>query len=244
MAWSHAKNLKYTAIARTHVGRVRSQNEDSYMINPEVNLYAVADGMGGYEKGDAASQIVCHCLEKLSKPDTLDQLITNIELSVATANHQILKFSEEKCAGRPIGSTIVSFVASNQAGACLWAGDSRLYRSRNGQLAQLSQDHSQVAELVRLGHITPQEAKRHPHANLITRAIGTGECALDVVMIDIEANDRFLLCTDGLYNELQDGEMNSFIQNYELEVAADKLLATCLERGARDNVTFMLIQVQ
>src|SRR5690606_8169059 len=157
---------------RTHVGHVRSQNEDSYMINSKVNLYVVADGMGGYEKGDTASQIICHCLEKLSKPDTLGQLITDIQLSVAAANRQILKFSEKKCAGRPMGSTIVSFVATNQAGACLWAGDSRLYRLTNGQLAQLSQDHSQVAELVRLGHLTPQEAKRHPHANLITRAIG------------------------------------------------------------------------
>lgn len=234
--------IQYSVTARTHVGCVRSQNEDSYSINSDANLYVVADGMGGYEKGDAASQILCKALARLSRPSTLGQLVDQIELCVGKANQDILQFSERECEGRTIGSTLVTFVANQRSGACLWAGDSRCYRFRQGNLEQLSHDHSQVAELVRLGHLTPEEARGHPHANLITRAVGTSEkTQLDLILIDIEAGDKFLLCTDGLYNEVEDREIASILSSKDSEAAADQMLSLCLDRGARDNVTFMLI---
>ncbi|MFK5914337.1 MAG: protein phosphatase 2C domain-containing protein, partial [Woeseiaceae bacterium] len=163
--------IKWNTSADTNVGMVRSVNEDSIMTNPEVGLWAVADGMGGYEAGDIASNMIVSSLLDIEKHEYLDVFVDDIEDKIIDANHRILEYSEIMHDGRTIGSTIVSLLIKGQVGVCLWAGDSRLYLLRNNQLQQLSRDHSHVQELLDQGSITHEDALNHPEGNVITRAV-------------------------------------------------------------------------
>jgi protein phosphatase len=230
--------------SKTHVGKVRKINEDSFLVNDKYPLFAVADGMGGHLAGEVASQMIVDNLAGLDLVADLDQAKQLAEHSLLDTNQKIIEFGERELNGVTAGSTIVALLAQEDRAVCLWAGDSRLYRMRYNRLEQLSEDHSYVAEMVRAGLLPEEEARHHPSSNVITRAIGIMPAvSIDIKSFDVEYGDVYLLCSDGLYNEMDDAEILRLLLSGDVDYSADQLLKTCLERAAKDNITFIIGRV-
>lgn len=222
--------MKWNSSADTNVGMVRQVNEDSIMSNPEAGLWAVADGMGGYEAGDVASNMIATSLSELEKNEHLNTFIDEIEDKIIDANKRILEYSQIMHDGRILGSTIVSLLIKGQVGVCLWAGDSRLYLLRNNQLQQISRDHSHVQELIDQGTITEEEALTHPDSNVITRAVGTSdELYVDISAFNVQLGDTFLLCSDGLYNAVDEIEIEEHMRSHDTDSAVKQMIVKSLE---------------
>lgn len=234
MAMSAA--LRFRSVARTDTGSVRDHNEDNLVDRPEVGLWAVADGMGGHAAGDKASGLIRRALEGVTPDDDL-------EASLEAACLQLDRVHGELQGNRPAsGSTVVVFIARGDRFVCGWAGDSRLYRSREGRLEVLSHDHSLVQELVDSGTLTAEAARRHPLRNRITRAVGVDRgLTLEVVRGDVRPGDRYLLCSDGLHGVLSDAVLQKYVVLPDLKQAVDGLIAATIQAGAPDNVTVVLI---
>ncbi|MBQ0754999.1 MAG: serine/threonine-protein phosphatase [Gammaproteobacteria bacterium] len=229
--------------ALTDTGARRKHNEDSVMSAPELGLWAVADGMGGHEAGDVASGMIVDALASIKRPENFSLFVDAVELTLQKTNQALRDHSEKQYAGRTMGSTVVALLIADGYGACMWAGDSRLYRFRNNTLEQLSRDHSQVQRLVDAGLLAAEDADAHPNANVITKAVGGAvHLAVDVVMLDVQPGDRFLLCSDGLYNELNPDEIAVRFSVGAVEEVARQLLQGALEKGARDNVSVIVVE--
>jgi serine/threonine protein phosphatase PrpC len=240
--------LKINSFGITDVGRKRTNNEDNFLIIPK-NLFAVADGMGGYEYGERASQMAMELLENLYEVNNSiinDENITSIMSSwVEELNRQIYLENERK--GSNMGTTIV---VSLYRYGFLWVanvGDSRIYRLPvNSEIEQISRDHSLVAEQVRLGIITQEEADNHPNKNIITRALGVQyDVSVDTFKCKIEIGDFFIMCSDGLSNMVSDFEMEKVLANrsYSLEEKGKKLIDMANEAGGVDNITLIILEV-
>ena len=244
--------LTWHSASATHVGRVRSINEDSYLERPDIGLWAVADGMGGHEAGDVASRTVIEELTRVPAPISREAVIGNIEQRLHTANERLLDYAARLEEGGIVGSTVVVLACHAGTALCFWAGDSRIYRYRDGALQRLTQDHSQVQELVRLGLIDRAEAETHPLSNVVTRAVGVAEALnLDTESHELGPGDVFLLCSDGLTAHIRDEEIAAVLAAVAesrtpgvCRTAADGLLERTLEQGARDNVTLVIVQVR
>ena len=234
--------IRWNSAESTNVGMVREVNEDSILSSPEVQLWAVADGMGGYEAGNVASNMIVKSLDALKNSSSLNQMVDSVEDSLIDANHRILEYADIMLDGRTLGSTVVSLLIKGHVGACLWAGDSRLYRYRNKQFIQLSRDHSQVEELVQQGFLTAEEAENHPDSNVITRAIGAShDIYIDINVFSAQLGDTFLLCSDGLYNMVSEDEISNTIAGAPINEAVDMLIQKALNNGANDNVSVILV---
>jgi len=234
--------IRWKSAQRTDVGMVREVNEDSILSSPEIQLWVVADGMGGYEAGNVASNMIVKALDDLSNQYSLNDMIDSVEDCLIDANHRILEYADIMLDGRTLGSTVVSLLIKGHVGACLWAGDSRLYRFRNNELVQLSTDHSQVEELLQQGFLTPEEAENHPDSNVITRAIGASpEIFIDINVFTSQQGDTFLLCSDGLYNMVSDEEISHIIGSAPIDEVVDTLIQKALDGGANDNVSVILV---
>lgn len=228
---------------RTHVGVVRDINEDAIVSSPKTQLWAVADGMGGYESGNVASNMIVSTLQEIQSNASLSEFVDCVEDSLLDVNQRILEYADIMLDGRTLGSTVVTLIIRGRVGICLWAGDSRLCRMRNGQFLQLSRDHSQVEELVQLGVLTVDEAEHHPDSNIITRAIGaSSELYIDINVFSVQMGDIFLLCSDGLYNMISQNEISRIISGQNIKVASDELIQLALDNGAKDNVSVILIK--
>jgi len=235
--------IKWNTSADTNVGMVRTVNEDSIMSNPEVGLWAVADGMGGYEAGDVASKMIVSSLAEIEKNEHLDAFVNNIEDKIIDANHRILEYSDIMHDGRILGSTIVSLLIKGLVGVCLWAGDSRLYLLRNNQLQQISRDHSHVQELLDQGSITEEDAINHPDGNVITRAVGTSEeLYVDINAFNVQIGDTFLLCSDGLYNAVDEIDIEHHMKSHDTDNAVKQMIVKALENGAPDNISIIIVK--
>ena len=230
--------------ALTDQGVRRQHNEDAVIALPHIGLWAVADGMGGHEAGDVASRMVIEELANVARPTSFSFFIDAVEDALRTVNDRLRQHAAETFAGRMMGSTVVSLLKSEGYGACLWAGDSRLYRLHQGQLQQVSRDHSQVQQLLDSGVLTAEQAEHHPNANVITRAVGGAEqLVVDVAMFEVAPADRFLLCSDGLYNEMSRARLAELLAQGSHEQAARLLLDEALAAGARDNVSLIVLSV-
>lgn len=235
--------IKWTAHAETNVGAVRKINEDAILNRTERGIWAVADGMGGYEAGDVASQMIIKALDEISDIQVLNDIVDTVEDSLMDVNHRILEYADIMLDSRTTGSTIICLIIRGAVGVCLWAGDSRLYRFRNRKLEQLSQDHSQVEELIRQGLISPEEAKSHPDSNIITRAVGANsEICIDINTFSTQIGDTFMLCSDGLYNAVSDDDLEYFLQQGSAQKSVDGLIERALENGAPDNVSVVVLK--
>lgn len=235
--------LKWSTSADTNVGIVREVNEDAIMSKPEIGLWAVADGMGGYEAGDVASNMIVTSLEEINSHEHLNTFVDDIEDKIIDANNRILEYAEIMHDGRILGSTIVSLLIKGQVGVCLWAGDSRLYLLRNNQLQQISRDHSHVQELLDQGTISEEEALDHPDSNVITRAVGTSnELYIDISAFNVQIGDTFLLCSDGLYNAVSETDIERYMQSRDIDDAVKQLIVLALENGAPDNVSIIVVK--
>lgn len=232
--------MKFTSHSATHVGMVRKLNEDSMVERTDIGVWAVADGMGGHEAGDYASRMVVEYIEAMKPCEDFDLLVESVRSSLEQANRQLLDESSGYDSQRVPGSTAVVLAIKGEDGAVFWIGDSRVYRQRDGQLEQLTRDHSHVQDLIDLNMLRPEDAESHPMANAITRAMGIAEpLELDIKMVDVLAGDQFLLCSDGLSRLVSNDEITSILRDNSGEEIVQSLLHTALVRGAPDNVTLI-----
>jgi serine/threonine-protein phosphatase Stp1 len=231
-----------TAEARTNVGMVRKVNEDSVLSAPEIAIWAVADGVGGHQAGDFASQTLMAKLHDLPAAQPVDDKVAGIR-KVIEDHHEYLRDVASERGGDTIATTIVALTIDGWHYHCQWAGDSRLYLRRDGTLTRISHDHSYVQDLVDQGLWKAEEAESHPRANVITSAVGAG----DKIRIDkrdggVMPGDIFLICTDGLTRMVPEAKINQTLAGQSLGAVADELIALALAAGGRDNVSVVLVR--
>lgn len=230
--------------SRTHVGLRRKVNEDSLLVRAERGLWAVADGMGGHDAGDVASSRVTESLLDLPVADGLDGLVEAAVDALKQVNEELIVLARANGSERTIGSTVVGLAIADGQFRCFWAGDSRAYRVRHGQIEQITRDHSLVQNLIDVGMLKPDEAVDHPNANVITRAVGVAsDLSIEIVGGDALPGDQFLLASDGLTRVVDDHEMAAELLSKSPARAAEQLIDTVLARGAPDNVSIIIAKV-
>jgi protein phosphatase len=236
--------IRWTSASRSHPGRVRQVNEDACLDQPKHGLWAVADGMGGHSLGEFASRLAIRSLMDLPAPESLEQRVTAARERLQEANRR-LRAEAARRDVPVIGTTIAALLAAGRHCACLWAGDSRIYLYRAGRLKQLTRDHSQL-EAVRSRHdSTSDDTLERPPANLITRALGGDDTLeLDEVTVEVLDGDLFLLCSDGLSNEVSELSIEQALLPGSCRLACDALLDLALERDARDNITAVVVRAE
>ena len=227
----------------THPGKVRRRNEDSCLTRTDMGMWAVADGMGGHDAGDVASRTVIEALDAVGQPNSASELLEQCKAQMLKAHTQISALSEVRN-GITIGTTVAVLLIRDDHFACVWAGDSRIYRATGDTISQLSIDHTEVQELVASGTVSPEEAKHMPN-NVITRAIGVAPAPdFDIVTGPVDEGDIFILCSDGLTRHLQDDEIYQAVTGRGAQDACDAMLALALLRGGHDNVTAVVVRIQ
>ena len=235
--------IRWLSDSESNIGTVRKINEDSILSKPDIGLWVVADGMGGHEAGNVASKMIVDALAGIDKPKHLNDFIDNIENAILDVNQRLLEYADLMLEGRIIGSTFVCLLIHGQIGACLWAGDSRLYLYRGGELSQLSRDHSEISELLQQGAITEEEAATHPDSNVITRAVGTNiDLYVDVEIFSVHLGDTYLLCSDGLYNSVDKEALIKHVAMSDQTETVDSLIKNALDNGASDNVSAIVVK--
>jgi protein phosphatase len=239
---SENAQLRWTSAARTDTGLVRSNNEDMFLDRPERRMWAVADGMGGHAYGEIASRMTVDALDALPAEESLQQAAAQARVCLLGVNSALL----EEAAARDvpvIGTTLVLLLAWGRSGACIWAGDSRIYLCRGGSLHQLTRDHNQLEELQAKNHLSREDALSWPGANMITRALGAASALeVDEVQVQVCDGDIFLLCSDGLSNAVDAGEMFAALTGGDCGQAADRLIALALAAGGRDNISVVVVR--
>ena len=228
----------YVAAGATHVGRVRTSNQDAFVVYGDAGLWAVADGMGGYRDGDIAARMVCDALSKLDASLPFEVAIDAVRQALSDVNLQLHRASIRPVNPVMSGSTVAMLLARRTSAALIWAGDSRVYRLRHGMLAQLTTDHTWAAELN-----LPPSNDEADHA--ITRAVGGEDfLLLDVRRERVRPGDRYLVCSDGLTRELTDAQISSILATGDAARCVDALLAAVLATAARDNVTAVIVDAE
>ena len=224
---------------RTDVGRIRKNNQDTVILGN--GLFGVADGMGGHNGGEIASAGLRDGL--LRETEGQEPSMELLEEAVKKVNYEIWEQQEKDASLTGMGTTLTILWAAGKEMIIGQVGDSRAYLLRDGQLKQVTSDHSMVADMVRRGVLTEEQAACHPMRNYITRAVGTDD-TLDVDMITIPRmnGDRWIICSDGLYGQISKQELEETAKIADLEEAAGKLLELALEHGGRDNITLVLMQ--
>ena len=238
------KPLSWHSHGITNVGKVRKHNEDSMLERPETGMWVVADGMGGHAAGDVASQLIVNSLKKVHEGLSLERYIDDIEDTLISVNKKLIDKANESAKRTTIGSTVAMMLTYDKYCIYLWAGDSRLYRLRDSELRQMTTDHSQVEQYVEQGLISREEAAVHPHGNMITRAVGaTPNFFLDMDIQEMKKGDRYLLCSDGLTKHTEDFEFQEILGNGTAEEICKEMIDMTLDRGAGDNVTAIVIDI-
>jgi protein phosphatase len=233
-------------LARTYAvsdpGRRRRRNEDSYVVRPP--LFAVADGMGGAQAGELASRIAVEAMGEESGSSGEERVATLIR----EANRRVFARSHEDAAASGMGTTMTAALVGDDGTVTIGhVGDSRAYLLRSGRLEQLTEDHSLVAELVRSGRLSAEEAESHPQRSVITRALGTDrDVDVDVFTVQAEPGDLFLLCSDGLTTMVDDEEILSVVSEGrgDLEATARDLVSRANRGGGEDNITVVFFELE
>jgi protein phosphatase/serine/threonine-protein phosphatase Stp1 len=238
-----APRTRFRSSGRTDPGARRAHNEDSFVDRPEAGLWAVADGAGGHHAGEVASGMIRDALSAIADDLPAGRVLDEVQERLAEVHATLRRTGAREGSGM-IASTVVVLVVRGGHFACLWSGDSRLYRLRDGKLQQLTRDHSLVQELVDAGMIRAEEAESHPRANVITRAIGAGDDGpeLERTSDRVLPGDRFLLCTDGLTKALPADEIAALLATPDAADAPELLVAAALARAASDNVTAVAVE--
>jgi serine/threonine protein phosphatase Stp1 len=229
----------------THAGTKRKHNEDTWVDRPDLGVWAVADGAGGHQAGEYASGLIAETLDALPPELSASELLGAIRFRIAETHKALREEAERRGSNTVIASTLVTLLARGNHFACLWAGDSRAYMLRDGELRQITKDHSLVQELVDSGTISAEQAERHPHANVITRAIGAdvGDLVLDKVSGRLQLGDRFLLCSDGLCKTVPFEQIAELMRSDNGVPPPQSLIAAALALDVSDNVTAVAVEV-
>ena len=227
--------------SRTDVGSVREQNEDSLIVNPP--LFVVADGMGGHAAGEVASEIAVNTILELA-PDHADA--EALGHAVEEANRDIINAALAGEGREGMGTTVTAAILERDKLVIAQVGDSRAYLLHNGELTQLTRDHSLMANLIEAGQITPEEARFHPNRSVITRALGNDPDTLpDLYEINVEDGDRLLLCSDGLYSMLEDDEIAAVMRRVsDPQRCASTLVNGAIAAGGHDNITVIVADAE
>jgi PPM family protein phosphatase len=252
--------LKAASAGLTDVGRKRDHNEDSFLIDDELQLYVVADGMGGHAGGGTASRIAVETIDKKLRdlragaalplppepPNLQDSPVPEtIRSAVEQACLAIFAKAQEDPELAGMGTTVISLMLDDAHAFFAHVGDSRAYLVRGDLIQQISEDHSLVNEQIKAGMITPEEARHSRYRNIITRSVGfEEEVQVDVMGLLAEPGDTFILCSDGLANMLEDTEILETVRNQPLPEIPGKLIEMANERGGDDNITVVAVRVE
>ncbi|PID43911.1 MAG: hypothetical protein CSA52_03030 [Gammaproteobacteria bacterium] len=237
------RSLQWQSASYSHAGKVRQCNEDSLLNKTESGLWAVADGMGGHEAGDVASQTIVKRLNELTPRAYISDYVDLVEDCLLEINRELVDYGRTELNGLTVGSTVVCMIARGNLGVVLWVGDSRLYRLRADDFVQLTKDHSEVQRLVDEGVISAEQAEKSAFRNVLTRAVGAHEeVDIDINAFDVKEGDRYLLCSDGVYNELEESQLIALTKCNDFNRVAEKLASACLNTPARDNFSFVVVQ--
>ena len=235
--------MTFKSTAATHVGMVRKLNEDAYTERSDIGVWAVADGMGGHEAGEVASGTITEYINALTPDEGFSEKLEAVKQCILDANSDLVGQSATYDTQRVPGSTVVVLIISGEQGAVVWAGDSRIYRRREGVVTLITRDHSHVQDLIEQGVIKESEAESHPLANVITRAVGIGDpLELETRLVNVRSTDQFLLCSDGLSRLASNEEIGEMMANKDSEEVTQSLLHTALTKGAPDNVTLIYVK--
>ena len=256
--------MKYPAFGKTDVGKKRELNEDSFAVLGEQGVYVVADGMGGHNAGEVASSIAIETVkrfftssandEDMTWPYKIDPTISleanKLTVGIKFSNRTIYRKQLENKAYSGMGTTIVAMLLLKESGELYIAhvGDSRAYRSYNGTLEQITEDHSLVNEYLKAGQLTPEQAKSFPHKNVIMRALGMK----DNVMVEVHKHivrpgELYFACSDGLTDMTKDEEIRAILRkhhNDSLEVIAAALIKSANDNGGKDNISVVMFKVE
>ncbi len=240
--------MKWESAARTDTGRVRSGNEDAFLVRDEVGLFAIADGMGGHAAGEVASGLAIETLARIATEPVRDAaddaaLRAVLEEGVRRANAAIVARAERDRACAGMGTTLTALALTARGVAVFThVGDSRAYLLHGDSLGRLTRDHSWVQEQIDAGALAPEVARQHPFANVLTQALGTrGALRIDGGAQALEAGDRVLLCSDGLTTMLDDDDIRAALAADSAAAASARLVDLANERGGYDNVTVVVI---
>ncbi len=230
----------------TDTGVVRSVNQDSYVIDdPQGRFFVVADGMGGHAGGQEASKIAtevikAHLLEKWDSD--LDSEIL-LKEAIDRSNQSILEDQQSHPERADMGTTVVVLIFRNDQSWCAHVGDSRLYRLRDSQLEQITEDHTWVGFALKAGEISKEQAKFHPWRHVLSQCLGRKDLQrIDIQKLDIRSGDRLLICSDGLTEEVSDEQIQNFLAQKETcEEAGSELILAAKEAGGSDNITVVIV---
>jgi serine/threonine protein phosphatase PrpC len=251
--------MNITSEAVSDVGRKRKGNEDSYVANPERNLFVVCDGMGGHAAGEVASKVAVDAIaefvamtagdEEITWPFGLDESISydgnRLKTAIRHANRRVLDTMRERPEYDGMATTVVAVLVDGDVANVAHVGDSRVYLARGGGFSQVTSDHSWVNEQIRAGMISPEQARTHPLRNVVTRALGgRGELLVDVQSIRLEPGDILLLCSDGLTTMVPDHDIAGILlgSGADTAAAAQALVDEANARGGEDNITVVLVR--
>lgn len=238
------------------VGLKRSHNEDNYLINEELGLFVVADGMGGHAGGEYASAIAVNTVEEIvtamevgyddvEQDDPVEVARHRLSHAIRLAGRRIFEKAKEQPEFHGMGTTAVVLLVEQGNAFIAHVGDSRLYLARDGRIEQMTEDHSLIAEKVRHGLLTPEEAKNHRMRNVITRSLGyQEEVEVDLQVHAVRKGDRFLLCSDGLSGHVTEDEMLAHLTKFGPQQAARRLIGLACDRGGDDNITTIVAAVE
>jgi len=242
-----AFTIQSAALSDRGLNERRPLNEDSFLADGERSIFAVADGVGGAEAGEVASQTAIEVLDEAFRHQTEDADVEDLmELAIQRANSSIHQMAQEHARFSMMATTIVALHMDGNVATIGHVGDSRLYRlTPDGNLQRETEDHSIVEEEVRAGRMTPEQAANHPSKNVISRALGAEDgVEVDMKTLEVEDGTEFLLCTDGITRHVSDAELRQLlVLNDDLKSVCDQLKERCYERGAEDNLTVVLVRV-
>lgn len=239
--------ISWTSAGESHTGKVRSVNEDALIRLDSQGFWAVADGMGGHAAGDYASQSITSRFSQMHFAEkSLNEVAQALDDNLNEVNQQMIDYARERDVSA-VGSTVAAMhLGAHRIGMSYWIGDSRIYQYRDNTLTCLSRDHSLVQELIDLGELSEENAINHPSKNVITRAIGANrQVYSEITLFDYQQNDIYLICSDGLTNEVEDKELLMLIQSYGDDLAhlSRMTLDAALENTASDNISFVYVKI-
>jgi PPM family protein phosphatase len=233
--------------AKSDIGRVRQNNEDSLLIDAQLGLLIVADGMGGHAGGEVASvmavdMIAAYIKGSLAGPESADQRATLLQAAIRTADQAIWNHAHARRDLRDMGTTAVVALCQEDQVHIAHVGDSRAYLLHDGELRQLTEDHSVVAQLIRTGQLTPRRARVHPLRHQITRYLGSRDAVAELCCVAWQRGDYLLLCSDGLTNMVQDHDIETLIRHGGTDVQAicAALVGQANVNGGEDNISVIL----
>ena len=240
-----AQTSHWRSNGKSHIGHVRPVNEDAFLEATEQKLWCVADGMGGLSRGDYASKAVIKALAKFVLRPSLTESVEDLEAKLLQVNETCRTAFRNK----KLGTTVAALLAYGDYCFYLWAGDSRIYRLRDNELVQVTDDHTVAQEnrnrQAGASQNDHEEEAGRPSAHVLTRAIGVHKTLrIELQFEPLEAGDRFLLCSDGLYNALPFSDIRSFLGRGSTEDALDCLVHAALEQGGQDNITAIVVDAQ